>query len=63
MVFVSEARRILSYYKNYSDEQRPPRSIWHSSKKCDDWIEKHSPFDKDKKADEGMFAFDDWEKE
>ncbi len=64
MVFVVEARRILSYYKNYTDEQRPPKSIWHSVKKCEAWIEDHNPFDKDKKGvSEAQLSFDDWETE
>lgn len=47
MVFVTEARRIIGYLKHLPEEQRPPRSIWHSSKKCQKWIEDHNPYKKD----------------
>jgi hypothetical protein len=40
---VGEARRILSYHSNLTEEQRPPKSIWHSRKKCADWIDEHMP--------------------
>lgn len=62
---MAESRRILSYYKNYGDEQRPPKSIWHSVKKCEEWIEDHNPFKKDKenKTNQGSIGFDDWERE
>ena len=38
-----EARRILSYFENLTEDQRPPKSIWHSRNKCVDWIEAHRP--------------------
>lgn len=64
MIFVTEARRILSYYKNYGDQQRPPRSIWHSQKKCEKWIEDHDPLNKDKQKGElGSISLEDWERE
>lgn len=37
---VSETRRILSYLKNLTEDQQPPKSIWHSQKKCADFIER-----------------------
>jgi hypothetical protein len=49
-IFVAEARRILSYLKNYGEDQKPPKSIWHSPKKCDKWIKDHDPFKKDGKG-------------
>lgn len=38
-----EARRILSYFEHLTEEQRPPKSLWHSRKKSADWIEAHKP--------------------
>jgi hypothetical protein len=46
-VFVTEARRILGYLKHYGEEQRPPKSIWHSARKCEAWIKEHDPFKKE----------------
>ena len=43
MYCVMEARRILSYYENLTEEQRPPKAIWHSRKKCSRWIDEHGP--------------------
>lgn len=64
MIFVLEARRILGYHAHYGDEQRPPKSIWHSIKKCDQWIKDHNPFEKDKpKGNEAQLEFADWERE
>jgi hypothetical protein len=63
MTFVAEARRILSYHHNLPEEQRPPKSIWHSIKKCEKWIEDHNPYDKDKRGPENQISFDDWEQE
>lgn len=40
---VGEARRVLSYFEHLPEEQRPPRSIWHSRKQCAEWIEEHQP--------------------
>ena len=40
---VMEARRILSYFENLQEEQRPPKAIWHSRLKCAEWIEDHQP--------------------
>lgn len=38
-----EARRILSFFENLGEDQRPPPAIWHSRKKCTAWIEEHRP--------------------
>ena len=51
--FVGEARRILGYLKHYGEEQRPPKSIWHSPKKCHEWIETHDPFKKENQGGRG----------
>jgi len=40
---VVEARRILSFFEHLTEEQRPPKSIWHSAKKCARYIEDHAP--------------------
>lgn len=40
---VGEARRILSYHQHLTEEQRPPKSIWHSRKQCAAWIDEHMP--------------------
>lgn len=40
---VGEARRIISYHEHLSEEQRPPKMIWHSRRKCAAWIEDHKP--------------------
>jgi hypothetical protein len=64
MVFVVEARRILSYHQHLPDEQRPPKSIWHSLKKCQAWIEEHNPYkDSKDKTPQGQLSLDDWEHE
>jgi hypothetical protein len=63
MMFVAEARRILSYLKHLGEEQRPPKSIWHSPKKCDKWIEDHDPYKKDKQGGGSALDIDDWERE
>ncbi len=59
-VLVSEARRIISYYKHLPDEQQPPRSIQHSAIKSRRWIENHMP---GKKQEYGNIAFDEHEVE
>jgi hypothetical protein len=42
---------------------QPPKSIWHSVKKCNDWIEAHMP-GKDKKSSGGGFIdIEEWERE
>lgn len=51
---VGEARRILSYFQNLPESQRPPKSIWHSRAKCADWIDEHQP---GKDADSGKLYF------
>jgi hypothetical protein len=38
-LMVSEARRILSYIQNLPKKAMPPKSIWHSSTKCAEFIE------------------------
>lgn len=43
MVVVSEARRILSYHEHLTEEQRPPPSLWHSVRKCTEYIDAHRP--------------------
>jgi hypothetical protein len=57
---VAEARRILSYLENIPEEAVPPKSLWHSSHKCQEWIEEHHPLLQDKK-NSGMFEFNDRE--
>lgn len=63
MIFVTEARRILAYFKNYGDDQRPPKSIWHSVKKCEKWIEEHDPMKDHKKVKSNKIDISDWERE
>jgi hypothetical protein len=40
---IGEARRIISYHANLTEDQRPPQSIWHSQRKSAAWIEAHRP--------------------
>lgn len=53
-ILVSESRRIISYHRELPDKDRPPKSIWHSYKKCAEWIENR--MNPDKKAG-GSFEF------
>lgn len=63
-MFVTEARRILSYYQHLGEQQRPPKSIWHSTKKCEKWIKDHDPFKKDgDKSGGSALDINDWERE
>jgi hypothetical protein len=58
---VAEARRIISMLK-IPDDMRPPKSIWHSSKKCEQWVKNHKPGAKDQ-GKSGMIDIEDWERE
>lgn len=55
---VAEARRILGYLTHLTDEMRPPKSIWHSVKQCNEWIDSHRP---GSSSNSGMFEFNDHE--
>jgi len=59
-VVVREARRIISYLENLSEEMLPPHSIWHSARKCAQWIKDHQP---GKNTGTGMLEFSDREVE
>lgn len=57
---MAEARRILSYFE-LPKKAQPPKSIWHSVKKCTDFVEKNlNPGDK-KNSDGGYLEFSDKE--
>lgn len=58
---VAEARRINSYHKLPKDAM-PPKSIWHSYKKCNKWIEDHQTGGKEQ-GQSGMLDIEDWEQE
>lgn len=55
-----EARRILSYFQ-LGEDKRPPKSIWHSPKKCMAWIE--ARFKDGDKGNTGKIDINDWERE
>lgn len=58
---VAEARRCISYIQNLPGDMQPPRSLWHSRRKCAEWIENHQP---GKESDSGgHFVFSDNERE
>lgn len=59
-ILVSEARRIISYFE-IPEDKRPPKSLWHSPTKCNDWIKK--AFDVKDKGGQGIMSFDDAERE
>lgn len=61
VILMTEARRILSYYE-MPEEGQPPKSLWHSPDKCNDWIKRY--FDKDNKGSKGGdLVFSDYERQ
>jgi hypothetical protein len=65
MLLVSEARRIISYQK-LTDDVMPPKEIWHSAKKCGEWIEaRYKDRSEGKNTSGGKIDinFEDWETE
>ena len=50
---VGEARRILSYISNVPPKAMPPKALWHSPKKCKEYIDAHL----DSTASPGMLEF------
>jgi hypothetical protein len=59
-LMVRESRRIISYLENLTEEMMPPQSIWHSARKCHNWIKAHQPGNKE---GSGMLEFSDREVE
>lgn len=55
---VGEARRIISYWENLPDDQRPPKRLWHSRDKCALYIEEHRA---DGSSGSGKLTFGDHE--
>jgi hypothetical protein len=54
-VVVDEARRIIFMMENVTDEEMPPKSIWHSPKKCVQWVKDRRDDRTSKKDGSGGF--------
>lgn len=54
---VAEARRIIFMTNNVSEDEMPPKSLWHSPRKCVEWIKarRDEKYPKDGRKSSGGF--------